>query len=181
MIASFKLTYSAATGLTVEQHARLLAAVPDLPDYEKVKADSWHTHYTADLRKVIKTGIEIELGGARDGRAEVSAVLALDEKLDALVDKVGKLQSVNEEHHHSFNSKCSVHVPGLGLLMIDEVDVLDDACTDRLQEKMKEGWRILAICPQADQRRPDYVIGKSQNMMVIQTAKEAARLTDGIF
>lgn len=60
-----------------------------------------------------------------------------------------------------FNSKCSVHVPNLGLLLIDEVKVIESCCTDMLQEELEHGWRILAICPQPDQRRPDYVLGKA--------------------
>ena len=61
----------------------------------------------------------------------------------------------------TFNQRCNVHVPGLGLLLIDEVDVLEDACTDLLQKRLEAGWRIVACCPQPDQRRPDYVIGRT--------------------
>ena len=53
-----------------------------------------------------------------------------------------------------------VAIPNLALLEIRQVEVLDDACTDELQRKLDEGWRILAICPPNTQRRPDYILGK---------------------
>lgn len=58
-----------------------------------------------------------------------------------------------------FNQKCNVHVPNLGLLNINRLAYYEDACTERLQDKLVQGWRILAICPQPDQRRPDYILG----------------------
>lgn len=46
------------------------------------------------------------------------------------------------------------------LLTITEVTWLEDACTQELQGRLNEGWRILAVCPSNDQRRPDYILGK---------------------
>ncbi len=60
----------------------------------------------------------------------------------------------------AFNEKVNVHVPGLGLLLIDTVTVLECCCTTDLQTYLDEGWRIIAACPQPDQRRPDYVMGR---------------------
>lgn len=60
----------------------------------------------------------------------------------------------------AFNQKVNVTVPGLGLLMLDEVTVLTDCCSDNLNDQLKQGWRIVAVCPQPDQRRPDYVLGR---------------------
>lgn len=59
------------------------------------------------------------------------------------------------------NQKVNVVVPGLALLSMERATVIYDACTDELNVFMKDGWRILAICPQPDQRRPDYVLGRS--------------------
>jgi hypothetical protein len=59
----------------------------------------------------------------------------------------------------NFNNRLNVHVPDNSLLKITEVRVECDACTDLIQDHLKNGWRILAICPQA-QRRPDYVLGR---------------------
>lgn len=52
-----------------------------------------------------------------------------------------------------------VSVAGIGLMQIQSVDVLEDCCTDILQKHLDKGWRILAVCPANDTRRPAYVIG----------------------
>ena len=53
-----------------------------------------------------------------------------------------------------------IAVPDLGLLQIDEVDWMEDACTQELQARLNDGWRILAVCPPNAQRRPDYILGR---------------------
>lgn len=58
-----------------------------------------------------------------------------------------------------FNQKCDVHVPGLGLLNINRLAYATDYCTEMLQKLLFQGWRIIAVCPQPDQRRPDYILG----------------------
>ena len=59
------------------------------------------------------------------------------------------------------NERCNVVVAGNGMLLaVDAVKVEKDFCTDALQHELNSGWRILAICVQPDQRRPDYVLGK---------------------
>lgn len=52
-----------------------------------------------------------------------------------------------------------VHLPGNELLKVRKVQVREDYCTDALQNDLDEGWRIIAVCPQAS-RRPDYILGK---------------------
>jgi hypothetical protein len=81
---------------------------------------------------------------------------------DDLVAKLTRGLAAADRTDATFNARCSVHVPGLGLLMIDEVDLLADACTDHLNERLADGWRIVACCPQPDQRRPDYILGRSK-------------------
>lgn len=54
-------------------------------------------------------------------------------------------------------------LPDIGLLTIDEVTWLDDACTEELQRKLDEGWRILAVCPPNAQQRPDYTLGRQRS------------------
>lgn len=55
-----------------------------------------------------------------------------------------------------------VHVPNVGLLFMTEVKVMEDACTDALQEQLNIGWRILCVCPPNSQRRPDYILGRAK-------------------
>lgn len=60
------------------------------------------------------------------------------------------------------NSTVHIHLPNLGIMMIDEVTNLDDACTDNLQDHLNLGWRIIAICPPNGARRPDYILGRTR-------------------
>lgn len=53
-----------------------------------------------------------------------------------------------------------ISVANVGLMQIRYVDVLEDACTNDLQRKLDDGWRILAVCPPNDTRRPTYIIGQ---------------------
>jgi hypothetical protein len=53
-------------------------------------------------------------------------------------------------------------IPNVALLAIDEVQVLEDSCTDQLQNHLDDGWRIVAICPPNAARRPDYVLGRTK-------------------
>lgn len=62
-----------------------------------------------------------------------------------------------------FNEKTGAAVPNAALWSVEEVIIESDLCTDALQEHLKAGWHILAICPQP-QRRPDYILGKSPQM-----------------
>jgi hypothetical protein len=58
-----------------------------------------------------------------------------------------------------FNQHVSVVVPGAALLEINDIYVEADSCTELIQDKLNDGWKILAIFPQA-QRRPDYILGR---------------------
>lgn len=55
-----------------------------------------------------------------------------------------------------------IAVPDIGLLQIDEVTWMEDACTEELQARLEDGWRILAVCPPNAQRRPDYILGRKR-------------------
>lgn len=79
-----------------------------------------------------------------------------------------KLISLEEKLNHfdqaaQFNTKVGVHISDLGLLSVKEVTWLEDACTENLQDHLDNGWRILAVCPQPNSRRPDYVLGKNNS------------------
>lgn len=59
-----------------------------------------------------------------------------------------------------FNNRVEVHMPGQALSIYNETLLMEDSCTDALQNELANGWRIIAVCPQPDQRRPDYVLGR---------------------
>lgn len=54
-----------------------------------------------------------------------------------------------------------IAIPNLQLFSIREVCLLEDSCTNELQDRLDAGWYILAVCPPANQRRPDYILGRS--------------------
>lgn len=59
-----------------------------------------------------------------------------------------------------FNEKVEVYTPGMGLMLFNRVMLLEDACSDALQMELDNGWKIIAACPQPNQRRPDYILGR---------------------
>ena len=56
-----------------------------------------------------------------------------------------------------------IAIPDIGLLRINQVTVVEDYCTDALQELLDQGWRILAVCPPNAARRPDYILGRNKD------------------
>lgn len=56
-----------------------------------------------------------------------------------------------------------VQIPHIGLLAMDEVSVEENCCTDMLQRRLDEGWRILCVCPPNAARRPDYILGRTRS------------------
>lgn len=85
----------------------------------------------------------------------------LDTILYTIEDKVNNLVKVLADvEGRSFNSKCNVHVGGGLLVTFNELKLSEDTCTDVLQIELNDGWRIMAVCVQPDQRRPDYILGR---------------------
>ena len=60
----------------------------------------------------------------------------------------------------TYNQLVNVAVGG-STLHIDVVKVVEDYGTNQLQEELDSGWRIVAVCVQPNQRRPDYILGKT--------------------
>lgn len=82
------------------------------------------------------------------------SITDIEERLTTVISSLDLLSNT------TFNSKCNVHIGGGLLLTINEVRLENDCCTDRLQERLNGGWRIVASSPQPDQRRPDYILGR---------------------
>ena len=97
------------------------------------------------VRGVVQTSTNKHMGLIND-------LITIQDKLQTA------LASFNEKIE--FNSKCDVHVANLGLLHVNQLAYTKDTCTEDLQLKLNCGWRILAVCVQPDQRRPDYILGR---------------------
>lgn len=72
------------------------------------------------------------------------------------MSNVRGLRTNNPDIHKTI---YQISVANVGLMQIQRVEVLEDCCTNALQSELDRGWRILAVCPPNDARRPSYVVG----------------------
>jgi hypothetical protein len=107
--------------------------------------------YDADLREVLRI---VPADRIKLQEMEPDGLADLVEAVEQLGARIAAMQP-------AFNERVQVVVPGFALMEIRHVEVRRDYCSDALQEDLDEGWRILAICPQPDQRRPDYILGRT--------------------
>jgi len=57
------------------------------------------------------------------------------------------------------DGEAKAAIPEPYFMMIKELKVLTNACTDEVNGYLTDGpWHIVAICPQPGQRRPDYIL-----------------------
>lgn len=92
-------------------------------------------------------------------------------------DKARRVENVIDTlKQETFNEKTNVHVGGGLITTYNELTVIDDACADLIQEQLNDGWRIIAVCIQNDQRRPDYILGRFNPSLDVSTTKEARRV-----
>ena len=88
-------------------------------------------------------------------------ISTLADKVEELGEKVKGLQKSEKLLQ---GAAVVIRVPDNILLSIKQVDWMDDECTENLQDKLDEGWVILAICPPQGKRRPDYIIGRTEKI-----------------
>lgn len=145
---------------TPEQEALINSALREpLKLSDKGEIDYWTTH-VADLElihdvAILCEGLDIAIKG------EEIPLTSLEALTDTLTSKIERMLEKQRSPGTRFNERCQVVVPDIGLLAIRQVEVLDDRCTEDLDKWLEKGWRILAVCPQPDQRRPDYILGRT--------------------
>lgn len=131
---------------TEAEQAAISAAYVDLEDksfsFKDGKVDHWYQYVLWDL-----DGFPLEHIGELNDIKPVKINAKLSEVFETRPNVV-------------YNEHVKVVMPGIGLLQFDHVTVVYDTCTDELRSYLKLGWRIIAVCPQPDQRRPDYVLGR---------------------
>lgn len=138
-----------------ETYQKLRELIEELPE-EPTLGIYWTT-YTAHIESLLNIFAKIEIKEVlkTKGYHDIHECIArINQNLDNMECKIKR----NQEH--LFNSKVEVHVPGNALLEINEIIYKVDCCTDKLSNLLSEGWRIVAVCPQPDQRRPDYILGR---------------------
>ncbi len=107
----------------------------------------WHcSSFKAAIDDILDIGMEFTI----EGRTGLVSVIDQNS-----IESFGPNNSAPEINH-----KCNVIVSGNSLIEFTEVMAATNFCTDELQRHLNSGWRILAICVQPDQRRPDYILGK---------------------
>ena len=77
---------------------------------------------------------------------------------DMLAEKISN-SLISKTGSNLFNNKLEIHQPNMPLFTYNNFIHLNDCCTELLQEHINKGYRVVAICPQPDQRRPDYILG----------------------
>lgn len=54
----------------------------------------------------------------------------------------------------------NIHLPSPELSFFNQIDFEEDSCTNEIQRRLDDGWRIVACIPRPGQRRPDYILGR---------------------
>ena len=120
-------------------------------EYGETTRHSIHGDFVGDPALALKIFKRIELRRIIENE-QINRMDKILARLEHLSQNIEKMQT--------FNEKCDVHVGGYALLQVNDTTLLEDACTDKLQEQLNAGWRILAVCVQPDGRRPDYILGR---------------------
>ena len=53
----------------------------------------------------------------------------------------------------------NVSVPNAALFAVQKITWVEDACTENIQSMLNNSWRIVAVIPANDCRRPTYIMG----------------------
>lgn len=131
--------------LPPEEYQRLRASLPEgrLPeDQSHIYASEW----VCDMEEAVawdKAGVSLTIGKIRGVAYPVKPSSAV---ADALAGAGGP-------------TIINVSVAGAGLYAVQSVHYEEDCCTMHLQSLLDLGWRILAVCPPNDTRRPTYILG----------------------
>lgn len=129
------------------------------PRKENGEEQYHHYSYVENNRPVVLTGdnlLKLAVAGIDFKVLQPIGIEVEDinKTFNLVSDKTG------EVHHNTYNNRCDVHMPGNMLASYNEIMLAEDSCTDVLQEHLTSGWRMIAVCPQPDQRRPDYILGR---------------------
>ena len=172
MYVKFRLPYNCVTEeektdgeaikrmvMPLDKYRKLRELIPDFPEDPLTwEAYQFWGEYTGHLESLLQVVDKVEITGVI--RKYAKSTDDLDGIIDRISNKFLSLENrVNLCKEQMFNKKINVHVPGNALLDIEHVILMNNCCTDSLAEKLNEGWRIIAVCPQPDQRRPDYILG----------------------
>lgn len=125
--------------------------------------------YGQEVVKKETSGIWVLSGEDLVSLAVKRIVFEVVRKIDISVDISRQLMDFAEKpirivseggSTNNYNTKCEIHMPGQALSLYNDILLVEDSCTDAISVHLQGGWRIIAVCPQPDQRRPDYILGR---------------------
>lgn len=111
-----------------------------------------HEYNKPYIKKVDMIG---DFGG--NGHDQILGMLARIEAAATVLEHRADLSTEFMGDH--YNPHANSPVPGPILAEFNDLMLCENSCTDAVQGYLDEGWRIVAVCPQAA-RRPDYILGK---------------------
>lgn len=139
--------------LSLEDYAKALVVLKywGLPE-DQEKLPQW---YNYNRENIVDTG-ELEAIVAMGVQPTLHKIRGLSYS-GALPSAVQGNADIDAARQVSIN----VSVSGTPLHTVDEVTWYEDCCTEKLQDGLNDGWRILCVCPPHDQRRPTYILGRN--------------------
>lgn len=132
------------------RHELVLSIVPDL----STPAGSYASYDGLVLST--EQYIAFLSAGEKFDESKVTTIPTGNNAFKTVAERASATPSPEQAH----NAVTHVHVAGQVLSSYNRVHLLSDACTDDLQSKLNEGWRIVACCVPPYQRRPDYILGR---------------------
>lgn len=142
----------------------VLAPTEEITDPEAYK--SWNSFFESAIsERVVVTQAQLTMLTVNKITFEFISEVHLDidpvEVFKEVADKQQmQLTMPDYQGGNTYNNKCEVHMPGNMLASFNEVQLLENSCSDVLQGSLNSGWSLIAACPQPDQRRPDYILGR---------------------
>ena len=133
-----------------------------------------------DLLEFAPKATQIEYKIIKSLQPKDSSVEGMQAILLETQNKISKFQKQvesfnNDKFGNTFNDRINVHTGGGLLVTYNEVMLLEDSCTDALQVELNNGWRIIAVSIQNDQRRPDYILGRYNSELGVTNNGRAKR------
>ncbi len=151
MIVRFRFSYDFKPNkIQIGKLNKILSEVINLDDKGGID-NNWNL--SADINKLLDITPKIEI-------VEVLTPTLLQALQKTLDEIVSKMSTLNYSKDQELNTRCNIHISNIGLLSINQVLLQEDCCTKDISACLEKGWRIIAICPQPNQRRPDYIFGR---------------------
>ena len=158
LAVQFDGNYGVWEAMSDEDYTELREVIPTLPS-EKPKYGFYDTHFLTQDALPVVAKHKLTFSVSQDENHGVGHMLV------KLQNRLDELELRDHQENKALlamrGAAIQITIPSLGLLAIREVQVLEDACTDHLQRELNEGWHIIAVCPPNNQRRPDYILGRS--------------------